>query len=196
MIDLFGAPIPGQSLTTEPKNAPYENPPEIVDPEEALMFHLDRLSDPDRMEAILMLLENDAPVSILADNILRNAVAGGMHTVDVSLIIKKPVEEWIAGTAKEVGVPFLTGYEKEDGRLAREKHAELLALRSVPKDVMEITQADKKQAMALSDEQQGSGMPDQEQQEQPKEQQQEPMAMEQQPQEEQAPVARGLMARV
>jgi len=196
MIDLFGAPIPGQSLTREPKNAPYESPPEIVDPEEALMVHLDRLADADRMESILMLLENDAPVTIVADNILRGAVAAGIHGVDVSLIIKKPIEEWIAGTAKEVGVPFLTGYEDEGGRAAREKHAELMALRSVPKDVMEITQADKKQAMALADEQQGSEMPDQEQQEQPQEQQQEPMAMEQQPQEEQAPSAKGLMARV
>ena len=44
---LFDAPIPGQSLTSEPKNAPFERPPEIVNPEEALMVHLKRLNDVD-----------------------------------------------------------------------------------------------------------------------------------------------------
>ena len=28
--------IPGQSLTAEPKNAPYENPPELTTPEDAV----------------------------------------------------------------------------------------------------------------------------------------------------------------
>ena len=30
--------IPGQSLTAEPKNAPYENPPQMTEPEEAVFF--------------------------------------------------------------------------------------------------------------------------------------------------------------
>ena len=33
-MELLKAPIPGQSLTDEPKNYPWENPPEITDPEE------------------------------------------------------------------------------------------------------------------------------------------------------------------
>ena len=28
----FERPVPGQSLTTTPKSAPYERPPEITDP--------------------------------------------------------------------------------------------------------------------------------------------------------------------
>ena len=47
---VFNAPIPGQSLTTPPRNAPYERPPEITDPDEALAVHLKRLSDPDAIE--------------------------------------------------------------------------------------------------------------------------------------------------
>ena len=33
-MELLNAPIPGQSLTDEPKNYPWENPPEIVDADE------------------------------------------------------------------------------------------------------------------------------------------------------------------
>ena len=30
-MSMFDAPIPGQSLTTEPKNYPWERPPEMSD---------------------------------------------------------------------------------------------------------------------------------------------------------------------
>lgn len=53
----FERPIPGQSLTTEPKNAPYERPPEIVDPIEALNVHIENLLKPGAMEDALYFLE-------------------------------------------------------------------------------------------------------------------------------------------
>ena len=54
---MYDRPIPGQSLTTEPKNAPYENPPEITDPDEALMVHLDHLNNEEAAEDILDFIE-------------------------------------------------------------------------------------------------------------------------------------------
>jgi len=41
----FERPVPGQSLTTTPKSAPYERPPEITDPMEALDYHLDKIDN-------------------------------------------------------------------------------------------------------------------------------------------------------
>ena len=38
------APIPGQSLTTEPKGFPWERPPEIDKPEDALKFYANNMS--------------------------------------------------------------------------------------------------------------------------------------------------------
>ena len=34
-VDPFDAPIPGQSLTDEPGNYPWEHPPQYTNPEEA-----------------------------------------------------------------------------------------------------------------------------------------------------------------
>ncbi len=53
----FDRPIPGQSLTTTPKSAPYERPPEISDPRQALEAHLDNLMKEDAMEDALFFLE-------------------------------------------------------------------------------------------------------------------------------------------
>ena len=124
-MGAFDLPIPGMSLTKEPGNAPYERPPQIVDPEEALMAHLERLNDADTMESALMMLERGMDVKSLAEAVLRNAVSRGVHTIDVSLIIQKPVEEWISGVATEVGIDYKTGYEKADRKPMRERHAAL-----------------------------------------------------------------------
>ena len=43
MASFLEAPIPGQSLTDEPKNWPWENPPEMVDPDE-VTFYINQVS--------------------------------------------------------------------------------------------------------------------------------------------------------
>ena len=45
-INPFNAPIPGQGLTDEPGNYPWEHPPQFPEIEDAADFIYDRLSDP------------------------------------------------------------------------------------------------------------------------------------------------------
>ena len=106
---MFNAPIPGQSLTTEPKNYPWENPPEYPNPEDALMWHMDRLSDPEKTKAALGLLELGLDVVTLTEGILRGAVAEGIHTIDTSLIIGPIIHEYITGTADAAGIEYKEG---------------------------------------------------------------------------------------
>ena len=40
----FDAPIPGQSLTSAPKNRPWRNPPQLAKVEDAMEYYLPRLS--------------------------------------------------------------------------------------------------------------------------------------------------------
>lgn len=44
-IDPFSAPVPGQSLTTEPGSQKFERPAEISNPDDAIMFVIDRLEE-------------------------------------------------------------------------------------------------------------------------------------------------------
>jgi hypothetical protein len=101
--------IPGQSLTAEPKNAPYENPPEMNTEEDAVMWHLERLSTPDRVEALVDMLELGLDVVTLTEGVLRGAVLEGRHSIDISLIIAPVIHELIVSTAEKVGVDFEEG---------------------------------------------------------------------------------------
>ena len=113
---MFNAPIPGQSLTSEPKNYPWENPPEFTKPEDALMFHMERLEDPKKVKAILGLLELGLDVTTMTEGILRGAVVEGRHTIDVSLIIAPVIHEYIVGTAEAAGVEYDEGFEDDEAQ--------------------------------------------------------------------------------
>ena len=106
---MFNAPIPGQSLTTEPKNYPWENPPEYPNPKDALMWHMDRLDNPETTKACLGLLELGLDVVTLTEGILRGAVADGIHTIDTSLIIAPIIHEYLTGTADAAGIEYKEG---------------------------------------------------------------------------------------
>ena len=103
--------IPGQSLTAEPKNAPYENPPQMTEPEEAVFFHLERLAE--RTDDLLDAMELGLDVVTLTEGILRGAVAEGRHSVDISLIIAPIIHEFIKGGADRAGIDYEEGFPDE-----------------------------------------------------------------------------------
>ena len=143
----FNAPIAGQSLTGEPKGHPWERPPEITDPEEAIQMHLTRLSEPDMLESVLAVLDDEGvDISTLTKGILRGAVSKGIHSLDVSLIIAPVIHEYIKQAAKFVGVTAQDGFEdksaKEQQRqsaIASKARKQLKAMSISPKkDAQEV----------------------------------------------------------
>lgn len=111
---MFSAPIPGQSLTSEPKNSPWENPPQFSAPEDALIYHIERLKDPKKVKSIAGLLTLGLDVVTMTEGLLRNAVIEGRHNIDVSLIIAPIVHEYIVGLADAAGIEYNEGIEEED----------------------------------------------------------------------------------
>lgn len=110
----LNGPIPGQSLTNEPRNAPWERPPETVDPDEAIVHHLTRVSDPKRLDSILDGVEAGFPVSMITDLMLTGAVSQGIHSIDISMMIAPVIHDYITNLLEEEGVEFKEFFN-EDG---------------------------------------------------------------------------------
>jgi hypothetical protein len=151
-MDMFNAPIPGQSLTTEPKGFPWERPPEITDPEEAIQYHLARISEPEMLEGILDLIEvEELDVKTLTSGIMRGAVASGMHTIDVALLVAPVVHEFIKQGALAFGLNPDDGFEnkEEKAEYAKAKNTSLSKkmIKEIPpmvaKEVLEVSPAEK-----------------------------------------------------
>ncbi len=125
------APIPGQSLTDEPNNFAWERPPEITDPDEAVVFHLDRLSEKPIVDSVLHLLQMGFPVDVLTRSILTGAVGSGMHSIDVSLLISPVIEEEIAYMGTTAGVKFKNtfGNDETDDDIQEKKLKDVIMVR-------------------------------------------------------------------
>jgi hypothetical protein len=107
-------PIPGQSLTTTPKNAQYEQPPQINDPEKALNFHLGNLSKPKSMEDILEFVDQGVTIRALVEGVLRGGVMNGIHSIDISLIIAPVIHEFVRGIPLAAGMEFVDGFDEDE----------------------------------------------------------------------------------
>jgi len=112
---LTERPIPGQSLTTPPKSAPYERPPETVDALEALEIHLDNLNTPEVMEAIIDMLESNIDLVTVVEGILRSAVMEAIHSIDISLMIAPHIHAFIKGEIDVLDVEYDEGFEDKEG---------------------------------------------------------------------------------
>jgi hypothetical protein len=125
------APIPGQSLTDEPNNFAWERPPEISDPDEAVVFHLDRLSEKPIVDSVLHLLQMGFPVDVLTRSILTGAVGSGMHSIDVSLLISPVIEEEIAYMGTTAGIKFKNtfGNDETDDDIQEKKLKDVIMVR-------------------------------------------------------------------
>lgn len=113
MSIVFNAPIPGQSLTSEPKNLPFERPPQTSNPVEALDMHIDNITDAGALKDAFYFLEAGLPLNGLVEGILRSAVMAGRHSIDVSLVIAPVLHEYIRGLALDADVEFKE-FEDED----------------------------------------------------------------------------------
>jgi hypothetical protein len=123
----FNGPIPGQSLTTTPKNFAWERPPEISDPEEAIKMHLTRLSQPEMLDAVLTAIEiQDLDIKTVTTGILRGAVSNGIHSIDVGMMVAPVIHEFIKQATQAMGIEADDGFVDKKAK-AQEREAIIAA---------------------------------------------------------------------
>ena len=118
----FDGPIPGESLTREPKKFAWERPPEFVDPEETLMYYLNKMFQPKVMGKIMDAIEMGITIHDLTRGLLRTGVSEGLHTIDVGLLIAPAIHEAIKGSADELGIEYEEGLEDKKAEAEYDKN--------------------------------------------------------------------------
>ena len=142
MISEFEAPIPGESLTTPPGSRPWERPPEISDPEEAIQMHLSRLSNKEMMMDIADGLELGLDVVTLTEGILRSAVAEGIHSLDVSLIAAPVVHEFIKSVGDAAGIEYEEGLVDTEAEEKKSKSIEYAKAKKMARKLLSTEDKD------------------------------------------------------
>lgn len=123
MDKRFMAPIPGQSLTREKGNAPWEQPPMYSRPEEALAFYMEKLTNEEALDDSLFLLEQGFPLENLVDSMTSYGVMEGYHSYDVKMLISPVLHEHIKALCEgaDISIVEFNGPSDNEKRSAKEK---------------------------------------------------------------------------
>ena len=142
MIQQFNAPIPGQSLTKTPGNYPWERPPQITNVDEAIVRHIENISEPEAIDNLLYVLEAGLPINILTETLLTIAVSKGIHNIDISLLVGPVLFKEIKSIAEEAGIDYTDFFDdselKEKDKKAKANTLLRKALADTPKDEQDL----------------------------------------------------------
>jgi len=133
-MSAMNRPIPGQSLTDEPKNYAWERPPEITDPNEAVKYHLDRVADPEVIDNVFYALDMGMPVKTLTDSMMTGAVAKGMHSIDVGLIVEPLVRRAVMKIADNAGVDYKESFDEQEASIEERAARMVKIVESTPEE--------------------------------------------------------------
>jgi hypothetical protein len=116
------APIPGMSLTTEPGNRPWENPPQIVTVEDAIQYYAEKLLDPEKADVILDTMTEEISIESMADMLTTSSVMDGVHTIDVSVLVTPIVQEMLRYVGDAHGMEYVESYEDKEKNNVTPQH--------------------------------------------------------------------------
>jgi len=108
------APIPGEGMTHELGDRPWQKPAQYTTVDEVIPFYVERIRNPDFMPQLLKVIEIGFPLTTIANSMQNAAVMEGTHSVDVGILALPAIVELLALVAKENDVPFKTGLERPE----------------------------------------------------------------------------------
>lgn len=107
----FDAPIPGQALTAELGNRPWQSAPQFATVDDAMDYYMERMSSEEFMVQLVDVLEAGVPVTTLANTIQMGSVMDGIHSVDVGMLILPMLMEMIMMVGDSAGIKYDKGLE-------------------------------------------------------------------------------------
>ncbi len=105
--DFLHQPIPGISLTGEPGNAPWEQPPKYVSIDEVVDYYSDRLVDEEVIGNVVDVIKRNVSLMTIAEGLIRIGIMEGMHTIDAGMLVKPVLVELLIALAEIYGIKYI-----------------------------------------------------------------------------------------
>ena len=106
-VDPFDAPVPGQSLTDEPGNYPWEHPPQYTNPEQVVDLLFDKLGEPEVVEQVIAMLDAGVPVEAIVRVMTFSGFMNGKFNPDVGFLIVQPLMNMVSAIGIRAGIKKL-----------------------------------------------------------------------------------------
>lgn len=110
---ILDAPIPGQSLTAEPKSRPWRRPYRFATVDEAVEFYMPMFADETFTTLLVEQMENGIPLTTIAEILTTSNVMEGNHSIDVAVLVSPVLIEAMQFKADAIGIEPAIGTESE-----------------------------------------------------------------------------------
>ena len=101
---LLNQPIPGESMTHKLGKYPFDNPPQIPSPVDAIQFILENYLSNTNSDEVLILIMAGVTLEALSNMIVKSFYMEGVITFDVAEIIKPAFMLHLLADARDAGV--------------------------------------------------------------------------------------------
>ena len=101
---ILNQPIPGESMSHKLGKYPFDNPPEIPSPVDAMQYLLENYLSNNNSDEVLKLIMAGVTLEALSNMIVKSFYMEGVITFDVAEIIKPAFMLHLLADARDAGV--------------------------------------------------------------------------------------------
>ena len=100
----FDRPIPGESLTGEPRNNPWEQPAQMSDVNEVATYYLERLDNNEVIQDFGAMVEAGVSLVPIVETTYLQGVMRGLHSLDAGIVVAPVIHAYIKASLEELGI--------------------------------------------------------------------------------------------
>lgn len=108
---MFNGPIPGENLTSDPKNYPWHRPPDLVDYDEVVEYMIAKVMEPQALNALMAFIGTGYTISSLVSYGMLSTIGKGKFQIDMAILAAGPIARLLQILAEDAGIDYDMGVE-------------------------------------------------------------------------------------
>jgi|TARA_R100000388_G_C7241756_1_gene161946 hypothetical protein len=117
----LSAPVPGMSLTAEPKGRPWRRPYQLSTVDEVAAHYMDLMMNPEFTAGLTEQVEVGFPLAFIADLWTTTSTMEGVHSVDLGALVSPVIIEMMKALLEADGVSYEVGDERDDIKMSKKQ---------------------------------------------------------------------------
>lgn len=119
------APVPGMSLTAEPKSRPWRRPYQYSTVDEVATYYMDLMMDPRFTDGLIEQVEVGFPLAMIADVWITASTMEGLHSVDLGSLVSPVVITMMKALLDAEDVSYEVGDEEDEVTMSEKEMIKL-----------------------------------------------------------------------
>jgi len=149
-MNMLEAPIPGQSLTELPRNAPYERPAEYDTVEDTLSYYMKKVVEEETIDDIAVLFQVGMDLQSFCKTLVMSGAMKGLHTVETGMLAAPMLGTFLKSVLLDYGIEAKeTATDAAAESAEREKQRVSLLIQQAVAEALEDDAAEDDTGVAL-----------------------------------------------